>query len=53
MSRKQFVKAALKTSNVPKVDNAIPFKESFTLDKLWQKKSVVPHGTFKSFKDLK
>lgn len=51
MSRRQFFKAALKTSNVPQIEGAIPFKEVLTLDKLWQKKSLVK-GKFKSLKDL-
>lgn len=53
MSGKQFLKNVLKTSNVPKVNDAISFKESFGLNVLWAKKTIVPHGKFKSLRDLR
>lgn len=54
MTAKQFLKNALKTSNAPKMtgEGIITFTEGFKLNKLWARKAVLPHGNYKSFRQL-
>ncbi len=52
MSHKQFLRAALKTSNTPKVNDALPLAETLNLNKLWPTKKLV-EGKFKSLRDLR
>lgn len=54
MSRREFVKNVLKTSNTPKDfrGEVIPFSESFHLNKTDGKK-VIKSGSFKSLKELR
>lgn len=54
MSRKEFVRNVLKTSNTPKDfrGEIIPFAESFHLDKV-DGKNIIKSGRFKSLKELR
>ena len=52
MTKKMWLKNVLKTSNQPKVEGAISFKESFNLNKVSSEKPVVSQGKFKSLQSL-